>query len=152
MTLADVGRARRKEGDGRARPRPKDRLPQPRAVVREVRELRLRLSILALAYTAEHEALIALGSSDVHVTSTPGSQTEATLLDQEHERARDRCREAVAFLRKAAANIEGALTSFGPEAVQPTDTSPDSVVSQSTFERSVNRARHRQREEELRSP
>lgn len=150
MTLADVGRSRGKGGD--VRDRPPDRLPQPRAIAREARELRLRLSVLVAVYDVEHDALASLGSADIHVMSSPELTTvEAAVDDRENQAARDRCREAVMFLRRAAANVNEALEVFGPDAEQPTHTSPDSVVSQSTFERAVNRRRHRQREEELRA-
>ncbi len=142
-----VGRDDRKGASGRSRP--PDKLPQPRAVRREVREVIARLHALGLVYSVEHEALIALGSSDVHVTSAPGSQTEATVLDRENEAARRRCARAVSHLRSAAMHVDMALKVFGPEAMQP-KRSPDSVVSESTFERAVNRRRHHEREEQLR--
>lgn len=144
--MADVGRSRRKGGD--VRDRPPDRLPQPRAVAREVREIRMRLSVLALAYRAEHEALIALGSSDVSVTSSPGSQTEATTFDAENAAARNRCRLAAAYLHAASANIEAALAVFGPDATQrDPDADPYSQIDRPTY----NRALHYKREREMRS-
>lgn len=146
--MADVGRSRRKGGDVRGRP--PDRLPQPRAVVAEVYELKVRLGLFVEVYDTEHDALASLASSDVHVQTGPSDATVSSLMDRENEAARERCREAIAFLRRAATNVDEALKAFGPEATQPTRTSVDSVVSQSTFERAVNRARHRQREEELR--
>ena len=103
-----------------------------------------------MVYALEHEALVALGSSEVSVTSGPGSLTEATWADKENEAARNRCRRAVQHLRDAATNIEEALKAFGSLAEQPKDRSPDAVVDQSTFDRAVNRRRHREREEELR--
>ena len=149
--MTDVGRSRGGGGDRRrGRSRPPDALPQPRAVRREVREAVARLHALGMVYALEHEALVALGSSEVSVTSSPGSLTEATWADKENEAARARCRRAVQHLRDAATNIEEALKSFGSLAEQPKDRSPDAVVDQSTFERAVNRRRHREREEELR--
>ena len=150
MTLASVERS---GGGGERRPdrsRPADKLPQPRAVAREVREIRVRLEVLARVYAVEHEALLALGSSDVHVTSSPGSLTEATVADKENEAARRRCARAWAHLRAASVHIEMALKAFGPLIEQPHDRSPDAVVDQSTFDRAVNRREHRRREEELR--
>ena len=148
MTLTDVGRSRRKGGD--VRDRPPDTLPQPRAVRREVREAVARLHALGMVYALEHEALVALGSSEVSVTSSPGSLTEATVLDKENEAARRRCARAVAHLRSATQHVEMALAAFGSLAEQPVERSPDAVVDQSTFDRAVNRRRHREREEELR--
>jgi len=149
LTVAqDVGRSRRKGGD--VRDRPPDTLPQPRAVAREVREIRVRAEVFAAIYSAEHEALLSLGGSDVHVQTSPSDSTVSTLLDGENEAARARCRRAVQHLRDAATNIEEALKAFGSLAEQPKDRSPDAVVDQSTFERAVNRRRHREREEELR--
>jgi len=144
----DVGRSRRKGGD--VRDRPPDNLPQPRAVRREVREAVARLHALGIVYALEHEALVALGSSEVSVTSSPGSLTEATALDAENEAARRRCARAVAHLRSAATHAEMALAAFGSLAEQPHERSPDAVVDQSTFDRAVNRREHRRREEELR--
>jgi hypothetical protein len=140
----DLGR-----GAKRSRPAPPDALPQPRAVRREVREAVARLHALDLVYALEHEALVALGSSEVSVTSSPGSLTEGTVLDKENEAARRRCARAVAHLRSASTHVELALGAFGSLAEQP-ERSPDAVVDQSTFERAVNRRRHREREEELR--
>jgi hypothetical protein len=141
------------ERDGRKGARPSrsvpDTLPQPRAVRGEIRETVARLHALGLVYSVEHEALLALGSSEVSVTSGPGSMTEATVLDRENAAARRDAARAVAHLRFAAKHVELALGVFGPEAVQP-ERSPDSVVSESTFDKAVNRARHRQREEEMR--
>ena len=149
MTVAqDVGRSRK--GGQRGRPAPPDALPLPRAVKREVDEMRIRLSAFTIVYALEHEALVALGSSEVSVTSSPGSLTEATVLDKENEAARRRCARAVAHLRSAAQHVEMALGAFGSLAEQPKDRSPDAVVDQSTFDRAVNRRRHREREEELR--
>ncbi len=130
------------------RARPPDALPQPRAVRGEVRQAIARLHALGLVYGVEHEALIALGSSDVHVTSAPGSQTEATVLDRENETARRRCARAVSHLRSAALHVDLALRAFGPLADQP-ERAPDAVVSQSTFDKA--RRLHEQRERELRS-
>jgi len=140
------------EGGGRRRDRsrPPDALPQPRAVAREVREIRVRVEVFAAVYGVEHEALLALASSDVHVTSSPGSLTEATWADGENEAARRRCARAVAHLRSASTHVEMALKAFGPLVEQPRDRSPDAVVDQSTFDRAVNRREHRRREEELR--
>jgi len=160
LTLASVERS---GGGGERRPdrsRPADKLPQPRAVAREVREIRLRAEVFAATYDLEHEALLALGSSEVHVTSSPGSLTEATVLDAENEAARRRCMRAWAHLRAASTHLELALRAFGPLAEQPKDRSPDAVVDQSTFESAIRRrsmdaldpiaVRHREREEELR--
>ena len=148
----DVGRDRQEGGERsqRSRPRPPDTLPQPRAVAREVREIRLRVEVFVSVYALEHEALLALGSSEVSVTSSPGSLTEATVIDKENEAARRRCARAVAHLRSASTHVEMALKAFGSLAEQPNERSPDAVVDQSTFERAVNRRRHREREEELR--
>ena len=145
VVLTDVGRSRRKEGD--VRDRPPDTLPQPRAVRREVREAVARLHALGMVYALEHEALVALGSSEVSVTSSPGSLTEATVLDKENEAARRRCARAVAHLRSAAQHVEMALASFGSLAEQP-ERSPDAVVSQSTFDKA--RHEHYEREKRLR--
>jgi hypothetical protein len=103
-----------------------------------------------MVYALEHEALVALGGSEVSVTSSPGSLTEATVIDKENEAARRRCAKAVSHLRSAAVHVEMALQAFGNLAEQPVTRSPDAVVDQSTFERAVNRRRHREREEELR--
>ena len=148
----DVGRDRQEGGERsqRSRPRPQDTLPQPRAVAREVREIRVRVEVFSVVYGVEHEALLALGSSEVSVTSSPGSLTEATVIDKENEAARRRCARAVAHLRSASTHVEMALKAFGPLVEQPHERSPDAVVDQSTFERAVNRRRHREREEELR--
>jgi hypothetical protein len=148
----DVGRDRQEGGERsqRSRPRPQDKLPQPRAVAREVREIRVRVEVFSVVYGVEHEALLALGSSEVSVTSSPGSLTEATVIDKENEAARRRCARAVAHLRSASTHVEMALKAFGPLVEQPHERSPDAVVDQSTFERAVNRRRHREREEELR--
>jgi hypothetical protein len=110
----------------------------------------VRLEVLARVYAVEHEALLALGSSEVSVTSSPGSLTEATVIDKENEAARRRCARAWAHLLAASTHIEMALKAFGPLVEQPHERSPDAVVDQSTFERAVNRRRHREREEELR--
>lgn len=148
MTLAqDVGRFRRKGGD--VRDRPPDKLPQPRAVAAEVRELKVRLSVFVAVYDIEHDALASLASSDVHVQTGPSDTTVSSLMDGENAAARQRCRVAAAYLHAASANIKAALAVFGPDAVQLT-RSPDSVVSESTFESAINRARHRQREKGLR--
>jgi hypothetical protein len=136
--------------NGRSRPNVPDVLPQPRAVRREAHEIIVRAQAFALIYATEHEGLLALGSSDVHVTSSPGSLTEATVADGENEAARRRCARAVAHLRSASTHVEMALKAFGPLVEQPRDRSPDAVVDQSTFDRAVNRRRHRAREEELR--
>jgi hypothetical protein len=117
---------------------------------REVDEMRVRLSAFVRVYIIEHEALLALRSSEVHVQSSPGSVTEATVIDAENEAARRRCARAVAHLRSASTHIEMALKAFGPLVEQPRERSPDAVVDQSTFDRAVNRRRHREREEELR--
>lgn len=148
----DVGRDRQEGGERsqRSRPRPHDKLPQPRAVAREVREIRLHAEVFGTVYALEHEALLALGSSEVHVTSSPGSLTEATVADAENEAARRRCARAVAHLRSASVHIEMALKAFGPLVEQPVERSPDAIVDQSTFDRAVNRREHRRREEELR--
>jgi hypothetical protein len=151
VTLTDVERS---GGGGERRPdrsRPADKLPQPRAVAREVREIRVRVAAFAVVYDVEHESLLALGSSEVSVTSSPGSLTESTVLDKENEAARRRCARAIAHLRSASTHIEAALAAFGPLVEQPRERSPDAVVDQSTFERAVNRRRHREREEELRA-
>jgi len=150
MTLTGVERS---GGGGERRPdrsRPADKLPQPRAVAREVREIRVRAEVFVSVYALEHEALLALGASEVSVTSSPGSLTEATVIDKENEAARRRCARAVAHLRAAETHVEMALKAFGSLAEQPVERSPDAVVDQSTFERAVNRRRHREREEELR--
>jgi hypothetical protein len=150
VTLTDVERS---GGGGERRPdrsRPPDNLPQPRAVAREVREIKVRVEVLARVYAVEHEALLALGSSEVSVTSSPGSLTEATVIDKENEAARRRCARAWAHLRAASTHVEMSLKAFGPLVEQPSERSPDAVVDQSTFERAVNRRRHREREEELR--
>jgi len=144
-----VGRDDRKGASGRSRP--PDKLPQPRAVRSEVREVVARLHAFGLVYSVEHEALVSLGSSEVSVTSSPGSLTEATVIDKENEAARRRCARAVAHLRAASTHVEMALKAFGPLVEQPVERSPDAVVDQSTFERAVNRREHRRREEELRS-
>jgi hypothetical protein len=151
VTLTDVERS---GGGGERRPdrsRPADKLPQPRAVAREFREIRVRLEVLARVYAVEHEALLALGSSEVSVTSSPGSLTEATVIDKENEAARRRCARAWAHLLAASTHVEMSLKAFGPLVEQPVERSPDAVVDQSTFERAVNRRRHREREEELRA-
>ena len=148
--MTDVERS---GGGGERRPdrsRPPDALPLPRAVAREVREIRVRVEVFSVVYGVEHEALLALGSSEVSVTSSPGSLTEATVIDKENEAARRRCARAVAHLRSASTHVEMALKAFGPLVEQPHDRSPDAVVDQSTFDRAVNRRRHREREEELR--
>jgi hypothetical protein len=146
----DVGRPRGGGERRRGRPRTPDALPQPRSVKHEVDEARVRLSAFTVVYTIEHEALLALGSSEVHVTSSPGSVTEATVIDRENEAARRRCARAVAHLRSASTHVEMALKAFGPLVEQPGERSPDAVVDQSTFERAVNRREHQRREEELR--
>ncbi len=146
MSVA-VGRSRGR-GDQRGRPAPPDKLPQPRAVAREVRALRVSLAVFAEVYALEHEALVALGGSDVHVQTGPSDSTASTLLDGENEAARRRCARAVAHLRSAAKHVEMSLAVFGPLAEQPTMTSADAVVSQSTFDKA--RRRHYEREEELR--
>jgi hypothetical protein len=154
--MTNVERSRGDGGGDRRRDRsrpsaePGGALPQPRAIAREVREIRVRVEVFAAIYGVEHEALLALGSSEVHVTSSPGSLTEATVIDAENEAARRRCARAVAHLRSASTHIEMALKAFGPLVEQPRDRSPDAVVDQSTFDRAVNRRRHREREEELR--
>jgi len=151
MTMADVERSRGGGGDRRRdRSRSMDALPQPRAVAREVREIRVRVEVFAAIYGVEHEALLALGGSDVHVQTGPSDSTVSTLLDGENEAARRRCARAVAHLRSASTHVEMALKAFGPLAEQPRDRSSDAVVDQSTFDRAVNRRRHREREEELR--
>lgn len=148
--MTDVGRSRRKGGDVRGRP--PDKLPQPRAVRREARELVRRVQVFASIYDREHEALASIVTPDVSVMSMPFLTTvEAAVDDDNQQAARDRCREAVKFLRLAAANVDEALTAFGPEATQP-DRDDDAVVSKSTFDRAVHRRRHYEREEELRSP
>ena len=154
----DVGRSRRKGGD--VRDRPPDTLPQPRVVRREVREAVARLHALGLVYGAEHEALLSLGGSDVHVQTGPSDSTVSTVLDTENEAARRRCARAVAHLRSASQHVEMALQAFGSLAEQPKDRSPDAVVDQSTFESAIKRrnldglspvaVEHRKREEELR--
>ena len=148
--MASVERSGERGERRPGRSRTPDALPQPRAVAREVRELRVRAEVFAAVYGVEHEALLALGSSEVHVTSSPGSVTEATVIDAENEAARRRCARAVAHLRSASVHIEMALKAFGPLVEQPVERSPDAVVDQSTFDRAVNRRRHREREEELR--
>jgi len=150
VTLASVERSPGGGGRRGDRSRTPDALPLPRAVKREVDEARVRLSAFTMIYAVEHEALLALGSSEVHVTSSPGSATEATVIDRENEAARRRCARAVAHLRSASLHVEMALKAFGPLAEQPSERSPDAVVDQSTFDRAVNRRRHREREEELR--
>ncbi len=147
MTLApsvDRGRGR---GEKRSRSRTADALPQPRAVRREVHELALRVHVFASVYALEHDALASLASSDVHVQTGPSDTTVSSLMDRENEAARDRCREAVKLLRRAANNVEEALRAFGPLAEQPTEPSPYAVVDRSSF----NRALHEQRERELRA-
>jgi hypothetical protein len=148
MTMAqDVERSPGGGGRRGDRSRTPDVLPQPRAVRREVRELVVRAQALALVYSAEHEALLTLGSSEVHVTSAPGSATESAVLDRENEAARRRCARAVSHLRSAATHIDLALRAFGPLADQP-ERSPDAVVSQSTFDKA--RREHYEREKRLR--
>jgi hypothetical protein len=120
----------------------------------------VRVEVLARVYAVEHEALLALGSSEVSVTSSPGSLTEATVIDKENEAARRRCARAWAHLRAASTHVEMALKAFGSLAEQPVERSPDAVVDQSTFERAIKRrnldglspvaVEHRKREEELR--
>ena len=141
-----MGRSRRK---GDVRDRPPDRLPQPRAVLAEVYELKVRLALFVDVYDLEHDALASLASSDVHVQTGPSDTTVSSLLDGENEAARDRCREAVMFLRRAATNVDEALRAFGPEATQP-EPSPDRVVNDSTFLRRMEQAEHERRERELR--
>ncbi len=109
-----------------------------------------RSQAFAELYSLEHDALAILGSSEVSVTNSPGSMTEATWADRENEAARRRCRRAISHLRSAAVHLEAAVAVFGPLAEQPRDRSPDAVVDQSTFDLAVNRRRHREREEELR--
>ena len=138
-----------RDRSSRSRPDVSDNLPQPRAVRGEIRETVVRLHALGLVYSIEHEALLALGSSEVSVTSGPSKPTEATWADGENAAARRRAARAVAHLRAAAMHVDMALGVFGPDAVQP-ERSPDSVVSESTFDKAVNRARHRDREDELR--
>jgi hypothetical protein len=150
VTLTDVERS---GGGGERRPdrsRPPDNLPQPRAVAREVREIRVRVEVFSVVYGVEHEALLSLSGSDVHVQTSPSDSTVSTVIDKENEAARRRCARAVAHLRSASTHVEMALKAFGPLVEQPRDRSPDAVVDQSTFERAVNRRRHREREEELR--
>jgi hypothetical protein len=115
----------------------------------EIREVIARLHALGLVYSREHESLLALGSSEIHVTSAPGSATESTVLDRENEAARRRCAKAVSHLRSAALHVDLALRAFGPQATQSTSTSADAIVSQSTFDKA--RRLHEQRERELRS-
>jgi len=146
VRVTAVGRDDRKGASGRSRP--PDKLPQPRAVRGEIREVIARLHALGLVYSVEHEALVALGSGEVSVTSSPGSLTEATVLDRENEAARLRCAKAVSHLRSAALHVDLALRAFGPLADQP-ERSPDAVISQSTFDKA--RRLHEQRERELRS-
>ncbi len=141
-------RSRGGGGRRRDRSRPPDALPQPRAIVREVRALRASLAIFAEVYALEHEALVALGGSDVHVQTGPSDSTVSTLLDGENEAARRRCARAVAHLRSASKHVEMALAAFGPLAEQPTTTSADAVVSQSTFDKA--RHQHYEREKGLR--
>lgn len=109
----------------------------------------VRLKVFDAVYGLEHESLVALGSSEVSVTSSPGSMTEATVLDKENEAARRRCARAVAHLRSASIHVELAMRSFGPDAEQP-ERSPDAVISESTFNRLTNRLEHERRERELR--
>jgi len=160
VRVTALGRDDRKGASGRSRPVP-DALPQPRAVRREVREAVARLHALSLVYALEHEALIALGSSEVSVTSGPGSLTEATVIDKENEAARRRCARAVSHLRAAETHVVMALRAFGPLAEQPEDLASDAVVDQATFDRAIKRrnlddmspvaVEHRERERELRS-
>jgi hypothetical protein len=114
-----------------------------------VKEIIVRAQAFGLVYSAEHEALLSLGASDVHVTSGPSKPTEAAWADSENEAARLRCARAVRHLRFAAAHIEAALKAFGSLAEQP-ERSPDAVVSESTFNRLTNRLEHERRERELR--
>ena len=131
---------------GRSRSRVPDPLPQPEAIEREVRKIVVRLRVLNAVYGLEHDALAMIGSSEVSVATSPGKPTEFAWSDEENELARARCREAVNFVRRAATNVEDALLVFGPDATQPGEPSPDSVVDRPRF----NRALHRQREEEQR--
>jgi hypothetical protein len=137
----------------RSRPNVRDPFPSPETFDREVRDLRIRLSVLRQVYRREHNlALAASGGSDVSVTTSISKPTETTWENEQNEESREDCRRAVKWLREAATDIGKAIGSFADPEVQPTEPSPDSVVDQSTFERAVNRRRHREREEELRSP
>jgi len=131
---------------GRSRSTVPDALPQPRALNAEIREVMVRLSLFNLVYAREHDALAVIGSSEVSVASSPGKPTEFTWADHDNEDARARCREAVAFMRRAATNVDEALRAFGPHAAQPGEPSPDSVVDRPTFDHAL----HRRREEEQR--
>ena len=146
MTLAPSVERDRRKGATRSRSRTADALPQPRAVRRETRELAARVQVFAAVYALEHEALASLASSDVHVQTGPSDTTVSSLLDGENEAARDRCREAVKLLRRAASNVEEALRAFGPLAEQPTEPSPYAVIDRPSFDRAL----HRKREEALR--
>lgn len=127
--------------------RPRDALPQPRVVKREARELALRVQAFAALYVVEHEQLAAISSSDVKVQSSPELTTvEASVDDREQQAARDRCRDAVKLLRRAATNVEEALRAFGPLADQPAEPSRYAVVDRATFDRAL----HRKREEQMR--
>lgn len=147
----DVGRSRRKGGDVRERPRPKDPFPSPESFDREVRDLRIRLSVLRQVYRREHNlALEAAGGSDVAVTTSVSSPTETAWENAQNEQSREDCRRAVKWLREAATDIGKAIGSFADPEVQPAEPSPDAVVSRSTFDMEVNRLKHAKREEELR--
>lgn len=147
MTLADVERSRERGDRQRGRSRTADALPQPRAVRRETRELAARVQIFSAVYALEHEALASIASSDVKVQSSPElTSVEGAVDDRDQQAARDRCRDAVKLLRRAAANVEEALRAFGPLAEQPSEPSPYAVVDRPSFDRAL----HRKREEELR--
>lgn len=140
-----VGRSR---GKGARRSRSiADSLPQPRAVRREALELMARAQVFSALYGIEHDALAAIGSSDVKVQSSPELTTvEAAVDDANQLAARDRCRSAVKLLREAANKVEEALRAFGPLAEQPSEPSRYAVIDRATFDRAL----HRKREEELR--
>ena len=110
----------------------------------------MRLDVFRAIYAIEHDALASMTTPEVSVQSMPFLTTvEATVADRDNERARERCREAVKLLRRAAANVEEALRAFGPEATQP-EPSPDRVVNDSTFHRRFAQDEHHRREEGLR--
>jgi len=150
--LTDVERSRGGGGDRRRdRSRPKDPFPSPESFDREVRDLRIRLSVLRQVYRREHNlALEAAGGSDVAVTTSVSSPTETAWENAQNEQSREDCRRAVKWLREAATDIHKAIGSFADPEVQPTEPSPDAVVSRSTFDMDVNRLEHAKREEELR--
>ena len=153
MTVAqDVGRPRG-GGGRRGRPRSKDPFPSPESFDREVRDLRIRLSVLRQVYRREHDlALESSGGSEVAITTSMSSPTETTWENAQNEQSREDCRRAVKWLREAATDISKAIGSFADPEVQPAEPSQDSVVSRSTFNSSlVAQEEHLKREQGLRS-